>query len=109
MSSAKKRAPLCAFLAFLIAWLGGAESRGTAPPGSPVRTRQELAQKILKVDNLFAAEFDKEHAAGLTVAVVSGPELVWTKSYGLADVESESKPTPGRSIESVQLPSSSLL
>ena len=95
MSSAKKRAPLCAFLAFLIAWLGGAESRGTAPPGSPVRTRQELAQKILKVDNLFAAEFDKEHAAGLTVAVVSGPELVWTKSYGLADVESGKQANAG--------------
>ena len=71
MSSAKKRAPLCAFLAFLIAWPGGAKSRGTAPPGSPVRTRQELAQKILKVDNLFAAEFDKEHAEYALYGVAS--------------------------------------
>jgi CubicO group peptidase (beta-lactamase class C family) len=40
------------------------------------------------VDRLFTAEYGKEHAAGLTVGIVSGPDFVWTKSYGLADVES---------------------
>jgi len=39
------------------------------------------------VERLVAAEYKKDRAAGLTVAIVSGPELVWTKSYGLADVE----------------------
>ena len=87
MSSAKSGLLLCALVTLLIVWTEGAESRSPDPPGSPVRTRQEMALKILKVDNLFAAEFDKERAAGLTVAIVSGPELVWTKSYGLADVE----------------------
>ena len=47
-----------------------------------------MAGAIVEVDKWFLAEYQKEHAAGLTVGVVSGPELVWSKSYGLADVES---------------------
>ena len=69
-----------------MAWSGGAQLERTRPE-LPVRTRQELARGILRVDKLFASEYGKEHAAGLTVGIVSGRELVWTKSYGLADVE----------------------
>ena len=64
----------------------GAQSFGSAKAELSVKTRQELAPGIVNVDGLFAAEYKKEHAAGLTVGIVSGRELVWTKSYGLADV-----------------------
>jgi CubicO group peptidase (beta-lactamase class C family) len=81
------RASLCAYLVLLIALPGRAQSPSGNRPESPVWTRQELARGIVAVDRLFAAEYEKEHAAGLTVGIVSGPELVWTKSYGLADME----------------------
>jgi CubicO group peptidase (beta-lactamase class C family) len=70
----------------LVIWPGEAQSLAGARAELPVKTRQELASRIVKVDGLFAAEYQKDHAAGLTVGIVSGPNLVWTKSYGLADV-----------------------
>jgi CubicO group peptidase (beta-lactamase class C family) len=78
---------MCACLTLLIVWSGEAQSTSDTRPDSPVRTRQELAQRIVTVDRLFTAEYEKEHAAGLTVGIVSGTELIWTKGYGLADVE----------------------
>ena len=89
----RSRARLCACLALLIACSGVAQSPSVAQPESPVKTRQELSRGILTVDKLLTAEYEKEHAAGLTVGIVSGPELIWTKSYGLADVEAKKSAT----------------
>jgi CubicO group peptidase (beta-lactamase class C family) len=82
------RACLCGFLALLSLWPGEAQSPGKIPAESRVRTSKELAGAIAKVEDLFASEYKEERSAGLTVGIVSGPELVWTKSYGLADIES---------------------
>jgi len=76
------RASLYGVLALLIVWPGEAQTE------SRVRTKKELAGEIAQVENLFVFEYKKEHSAGLTAGIVSGPELVWTKSYGLADIES---------------------
>jgi CubicO group peptidase (beta-lactamase class C family) len=46
-----------------------------------------LQTAIQKIDALAAAELAKDNVASVTVGVVSGSELVWTKSYGLADIE----------------------
>jgi CubicO group peptidase (beta-lactamase class C family) len=46
-----------------------------------------LKAAIDAVDAMAAAEFEKDRVGSLTVGVVSGPALVWTKSYGLADME----------------------
>ena len=73
-------------LAILIVQPGEAQSVSRAKTNSPAKTRQELAAGIINVDGLFAAEYKKEHAAGLTVGIVSGRDLVWTKSYGFADI-----------------------
>src|SRR5215469_11346764 len=40
-----------------------------------------------RIETLTAAEFAKHPTAGVTVGVVSPSGLVWTKSYGLADIE----------------------
>lgn len=83
----RSRAILCICLAVFIVWQGVAQSPNDIRPEPPVKTRQELAQGIRTVDRLFATEYKKEHSAGLTVGIVSGPQLVWTNNYGLADVE----------------------
>jgi CubicO group peptidase (beta-lactamase class C family) len=74
-------------LAIFIVWRGEAQSLDDGSPEWPVKTRQDLAKGIRTVDKLFAAEYQKERSAGLTVGIVSGRELVWTNNYGFADVE----------------------
>lgn len=51
-----------------------------------IKTAAELTGAIAEVDRIFAAEYAKENLASATVGVISGPDLVWTKSYGLADI-----------------------
>jgi D-alanyl-D-alanine carboxypeptidase len=77
---------LGACLAIVMVQPGEAQSVSHAKTNSPAKTRQELAAGIVNVDGLFAAEYKKDDAAGLTVGIVSGRDLVWTKSYGLADI-----------------------
>ncbi|MGH9889588.1 MAG: serine hydrolase, partial [bacterium] len=40
------------------------------------------------IDSLAAAEFAKDSLGSITVGVVAGAELVWTHSYGFADMKS---------------------
>jgi CubicO group peptidase (beta-lactamase class C family) len=54
-----------------------------------IKTAKELEEGVARVDQLFGAEFAKEHLASVTVGVISGPNLVWTKSYGMANMEKQ--------------------
>jgi CubicO group peptidase (beta-lactamase class C family) len=65
----------------------------TAAPPVHIKTAAELAPAIARVDEMFAAEYAKENLASVTAGIVSGNELVWTKSYGLADIESKTPAT----------------
>src|SRR5439155_213056 len=58
----------------------------TPPPraAAPV-TPDQIAQ----VDTLAAAEYAGDPVGGLTVGIVEGAMLVWTKSYGFADAENK--------------------
>ena len=47
----------------------------------------DLRQAIKLVDDLTAAEFAKNNFGSITVGVVHGRKLIWTKSYGYADIE----------------------
>ena len=47
----------------------------------------ELRQAIERIDTMTALELAKENIGSVTIGVVSGAELVWTKSYGFADME----------------------
>ncbi len=63
-----------------------------APPAysqtQPLRAAQtpQLPKAIEQVDALVATELAEENIGGITIGIVSGGNLVWTKSYGYADV-----------------------
>jgi CubicO group peptidase (beta-lactamase class C family) len=52
-----------------------------------VKSAKELEGAIAQIDTLVAAEYANQKAGSITVGVISGGELIWTKSYGLADME----------------------
>src|SRR2546427_3931835 len=45
--------------------------------------------KIDQVSALAAGEYASDPVGGLTIGIVEGPKLVWTKSYGFADAENK--------------------
>jgi CubicO group peptidase (beta-lactamase class C family) len=46
----------------------------------------EFSPEILRqADSIAAAEFARDSLGSITVGIVSGPNLVWSKSYGYAD------------------------
>src|SRR5215813_11600740 len=47
----------------------------------------DLASAISRIDSMSAAELAKDNVGSVTVGVVSGAKLVWSKSYGHADME----------------------
>jgi CubicO group peptidase (beta-lactamase class C family) len=53
----------------------------------------DLRSAIEQVDALAAAEFAKDNRGSATIGIVSGAELVWTKSYGYADMEQKTPAT----------------
>ena len=53
-------------------------TQDTAPP-------HFTPEAIRPVDSIAAAEFAKDSLGSITVAVVTGPSLVWAKSYGYSD------------------------
>jgi D-alanyl-D-alanine carboxypeptidase len=53
----------------------------------------DLRGAIDQVDGLAAAEFAKDNRGSVTIGIVAGPELVWTKSYGYADMEKKAPAT----------------
>jgi CubicO group peptidase (beta-lactamase class C family) len=59
----------------------------TAPP---TFTAQALGQ----VDSTAAAEFAKDSLGSITIGVVSGPSMVWARSYGFADRARKQPATP---------------
>lgn len=54
-----------------------------APPAAGLKTREELEAFV---DGFVAAEFEANHVAGLTVAVVRDGAIFFAKGYGYADV-----------------------
>ena len=47
----------------------------------------DLSGKCAEINSLIATELSKHPVGGVTAGVVSGNQLVWTKSYGDADME----------------------
>lgn len=45
-----------------------------------------LRSSIEQIDKMTAAEYARDNIGGVTVGIVVGPNLVWTKSYGYADM-----------------------
>jgi CubicO group peptidase (beta-lactamase class C family) len=79
------------FVAFACA--AGTTSLGAqaARPSSPPRFD---ANALSLVDSIAEAEFAKDSLGSITVGVVSGPDLVWAKSYGYLDKARQQLATP---------------
>jgi CubicO group peptidase (beta-lactamase class C family) len=72
----------------LLLLVGQAFPATAAPEPSP-----EIRALIERLDTQAAKEFAKDNFASVTVGVVSGPDLVWTRSYGWADIENKTPAT----------------
>jgi CubicO group peptidase (beta-lactamase class C family) len=55
--------------------------------------RPDWRTALAQIDALAAAEFEKEKLGSLTIGVVSGSQLAWSKSYGYADMEKKEPAT----------------
>jgi D-alanyl-D-alanine carboxypeptidase len=53
----------------------------------------DLRGAIEQIDAMAAAEFAKDNRGSVTIGIVSGADLVWTKSYGYADMEKKTPAT----------------
>lgn len=56
--------------------------KGRVPP-----TVASLSSKLAQIDSTTAAAFDKNPVGSVTIGIVSGTQLIWTKSYGNADMQ----------------------
>jgi CubicO group peptidase (beta-lactamase class C family) len=54
----------------------------------------QLTAAVREVESLVAAELAKDNLGSVTVGIVSGPDLIWAKSFGLADMEQKIPATP---------------
>jgi len=48
-----------------------------------------LDAAIASIDATIAADFAKDNVGGLSIGVVSGKQLIWSKHYGYADAEAK--------------------
>jgi CubicO group peptidase (beta-lactamase class C family) len=60
----------------------------------PREMAPQLAAAIQQVESLVAAELAKDNLGSVTVGIVYGTDLIWAKSFGLADMEQKIPATP---------------
>src|SRR5882762_2766448 len=77
--------PIYGAVAAVCALVYALRAQAPAPPAHAAHVN--AADKFDQVDVLAAADFAADPVGGLTVGIVKGPALVWTKSYGFADAE----------------------
>jgi len=73
---------------FLIVCLQG------SPPATTTQEPQALDARLERVNEYLADERSGRRIPGMSAAVVKGDEVVWSRAYGLADVENEVRATP---------------
>lgn len=72
------------FLLSLGAFAAGPLARAQEPLRVPPA---KFRGAIEKIDTLFAAEHARTGLASIVAGMVSGPDLIWSKTYGLADID----------------------
>jgi D-alanyl-D-alanine carboxypeptidase len=65
----------------------------SAPVAARVQAPGPLAAALSDLDAQVTAEFAKDGIGGVSVGVVSGASLIWSKHYGYADMEDKEVPT----------------
>lgn len=66
----------------------------TSPTCSNVQTKPDFAEAIRMIDTWLEAQRDYDHLPGISVAIVTDQELLWSKAYGMADLEKEVPSSP---------------
>src|SRR5215207_2701008 len=74
------------FALALFAFVGSVLTASAQAPAAP-QSAPDVRALIERLDAQTSKEFAKENFASVTVGVVSGPNLAWSKSYGWADIE----------------------
>ncbi len=74
-----KRSAVLALCLFVV----GAGAQAPAP----------LHSALAELDTSIAADFAKDGVGGISIGVVSGSKLVWSKQYGYAETETKRAPT----------------
>ncbi len=72
---------------------------GPAPSlsaATPVRNGMapQLTAAVQQVEGFVADELARDNLGSVTVGIISGPDLIWAKSFGLADMEQKIPATP---------------
>jgi D-alanyl-D-alanine carboxypeptidase len=84
----KRVAPALLLVAFVI---------HPALPAAPVSARAQAPSAITaalgELDAQLTADFARDGIGGVSIGVVSGARLVWSKHYGYADMEAKRAPT----------------
>jgi CubicO group peptidase (beta-lactamase class C family) len=75
------------FLLFLIVMC-------TSPTFSDKQTKPDFSEAIRMIDTWLEAQRDYDHLPGISVAIVSDQEILWSKGYGMADLEKEVPSSP---------------
>lgn len=76
-------------------WLGPdgkIENAGLRPseyPAPIVATAASLHSQLAEMDSMIAADFARRPVGSVTAGVVVGKQLIWSKSYGDADMETK--------------------
>ena len=89
-----KRLPLLAVIAGAIL-AASAQAPAQAPVQAPAQApalgpgQAGLDAAIASIDATITSEFAKDGVGGLSIGIVSGHQLIWSKHYGYADAEAK--------------------
>jgi CubicO group peptidase (beta-lactamase class C family) len=66
-------------IAFIVSLPAVAPAQNKVPP--------QLSAAIEQVEGMTATELAKDNLGSVTVGIISGPDLIWARSFGMADME----------------------
>jgi CubicO group peptidase (beta-lactamase class C family) len=66
----------------------------TSPAFSDEQTKPDFSEAIRLIDTWLEAQRDYDHLPGISVAIVTDQEILWSKGYGMADLEKEAPSSP---------------
>ncbi len=66
----------------------------TSPALSEEQTKPDFSEAIRLIDTWLEAQRDYDHLPGISVAIVTDQEILWSNGYGMADLEKKVPSSP---------------
>lgn len=79
---------------FLIAWLFFSSVTVLCSGGETLLKNPEVASNIVLLEKWIVSQMESRDLPGLAIAVVHDQDLVWSRGFGYADLESKTPMTP---------------